>query len=214
MSTTKDLPRERLQYDRAAVSTLCLGGLCKKGPWLAKALHAAQGLLLLVHGLLLLQGYCQGDLSRTRACEDFSSGCAYHKLRNCQYYHTHCSPDADALLGCFTDEGRGAMSGRMDIRLLGVDRCVRCAVLAADARNPLDEDEFQLLDEAARGTPAWRCDPSAHSCFHTRLWGSLACDCPGSLGGLLNASALAGLRAGCARGRRLAAAPHQYYYDY
>eukprot|EP00913_Durusdinium_trenchii_P018351 g17239.t1 len=67
----------------------------------------------------------------------------------------------------YTQAGRAAFSGRMDIRVLSGVHCVACGILEADAANVMGTDEFYLLDDDSRGTDAWVCNEQLDGCFHT-----------------------------------------------
>ncbi|CAK9061538.1 unnamed protein product [Durusdinium trenchii] len=206
------LPAEKLQFDKKNASRLMMlfGGICKQGPWLTRLLHFVQGILLFGSWLMMILGYCQGNLAYTSACTAYSEGCAYNKARNCQYYYTYCKPDATLLLGCYTQAGRAAFSGRMDIRVLSGVHCVACGILEADAANVMGTDEFYLLDDDSRGTDAWVCNEQLDGCFHTTAWSSIKCgvsttggSCEASLGGVVTAAYLSDTLASIACARRL-----------
>ena len=206
------LPAEKLQFDKKNASRLMMlfGGICKQGTWLFRLLHFLQGILIFGSWLMMVLGYCRGNLAYSSYCIAYSENCAYNKARNCQYYYVYCQPDATLLLGCYTEAGRAAFSGRMDIRVLSGVHCVACGILEADFANTMGTDEFYLLDDSSKGTNAWVCNEQLQGCFHTTAWSSIKCGtstsggtCEASLGGVVTADYLSGTLAEivCARRR-------------
>ncbi|CAJ1407575.1 unnamed protein product [Effrenium voratum] len=206
------LPAEKLQFDKKNASRLMMlfGGICKQGPWLTRLLHLVQGILIFGSWLMMVLGYCRGNLAYSSYCGKYSENCAYNKARNCQYYYVHCKPDATLLLGCYTQAGRAAFSGRVDVRVLSSVHCVACGILEADSANTMGVDEFYLLDDDSKGTDAWVCNDQLDGCFHTTAWSSIKCGttkaggaCSSSLGGVVTADYLSGTLDAIACARRL-----------
>eukprot|EP00927_Polykrikos_kofoidii_P012054 TRINITY_DN15177_c0_g1_i1.p1 TRINITY_DN15177_c0_g1~~TRINITY_DN15177_c0_g1_i1.p1 ORF type:complete len:507 (+),score=75.58 TRINITY_DN15177_c0_g1_i1:125-1645(+) len=106
---------EDLQHQKTTWKTTIAGGICKQFPWLARFLHLAQFISILGMVVVVVQGTCFYQLSKTMNCEAYSPDCEYNKVRNCQYYFYYCWPTmaaaADPLVaamvpdfvsGCYT----------------------------------------------------------------------------------------------------------------
>lgn len=172
-----NLPAGRLQHGRTDLHTIILGGLCKQGPWLFRLLHLLQACLLVIFAIFLFDEICLGDLPKTYNCAAYKADCAQNKLVNCLYHYENCLIDSKQALQCFNSEFREGFSGRLDVRLLHSNYCVRCEILKGDAEDIANDDEFYILDEGDRGTDFWKCSDTAISCFYTRVWATIVCNC-------------------------------------
>jgi len=176
-----NLPQEKMHYGSTSRLISCGGCLAKWCPWVGRSLHLFQIVILWTIWGIMTDNTCRGELALTYNCANFEEGCGYNKLKNCQFYYTFCSADETLAQQCFNVDGRSEFSGRMDVRLLSFSTCARCAVLAADKANPIDSDEFWLLDEEDRYDPSvYPCSQALDTCFYTTeaVWSTIACDCP------------------------------------
>lgn len=173
-----NIPRERLHYVHTECSVRFVGAFCKFGPWITRFFHLILGLTIVALCVLVGTRRCYGDVSKVSTCKSYDPSCTYNVIKNCKYYYSFCEPNPDKDLACFTIAGRDGFSGRMDIRLLVADECMRCAILKRDLADPKSIDEYYLLNESHRyNKTVWKCKEYAHSCFHTVAWRDLACDC-------------------------------------
>lgn len=168
------------------------GGFCKHGPWIVRAIHFVQCLVLLIFMVDLQASYkCRGDTTYSYDCANSQPDCGFTQLLNCRYYwgSTDCEeirepiPETNELLSCFNPEFRGTFTGTVDIRLISDSTCMRCNILHLD-KETKEMDDFDLADHDMEDLSEWCFDADPTTCFKLKNVHLLAlfCACPRDMG--------------------------------